>query len=204
MKNVVAFLLLLVLPFVSNAQLLQEIDSLELKPWQMKKLGKNAQKIGDWYSAIDYYTKYLEFKPDKNVFKYRLATVYREARNYGVAQEMYLKLYEEMPTKFPLASYYAALMKKMNSADYSGSLADMMSFKKVHKTVAGEKPFRKFLKNEMIGSEMAPDWIKDSLKVIITHMDTTINHAHVEFNPIFTSDTSIIYASLKSNKINKN
>ncbi|MBT6439598.1 MAG: hypothetical protein HOK72_07810, partial [Flavobacteriales bacterium] len=46
-----------------------EIDTLELKPYQIKRLGKQADDLGDIYSAIDYYTKYVELKPKKDRYK---------------------------------------------------------------------------------------------------------------------------------------
>ena len=183
-------------------QLYPEIDSLELKPWQLKKMGKRAAKIGDIYSAIDYFVKYLEHKPDKLHFQYRVAELYQKARDYQKAKEYYDKVYEEKPESFPLAAYYGARMKVMAEADYEGALAQYKDFKKKHKSAAKHRPLRKIIKGEMAGCEIASELMKDSVKVTVDHLNTSINKAHVEFSPLMTDMNSFIYAALKLDDVN--
>ncbi|MBL4625777.1 MAG: OmpA family protein [Flavobacteriales bacterium] len=39
------------------------------------------------------------------------------------------------------------------------------------------------------------------LEIIITHLDTSINTAHVEFAPVILDDTTLLYSALKSRKV---
>ena len=185
----------------TQASLWPEIDSLELKPYQIKKLGKLADKAHDIYSAIDYYTKYVEVKPDKARYKYLVAELYRQARDYQSAMEWYQKVYEEVPEQFPMALYYASQMKVMAEGDYAGAKEGFEEFNKTHKAAASDKEIKKKLKIQIEGCEIAEGIINDPLKVVVTHLDTTINKAHVEFSPIIVNDTTLVYAALKSDKI---
>ena len=139
-KHLFIALLFVVIGSFSFAQndLIPEIDSLELKPYQLKKLGKKADKMGDTYSAIDYYLKYSEVKGDKPRYKYLLAELYKEARDYKTAQELYEKVYEEVPEEFPLAKFRVAEMMILSEGDYAGAKEVLEEFKKEHKPAAKE------------------------------------------------------------------
>ncbi len=58
------------------------------------------------------------------------------------------------------------------------------------------------LKAQIAGCEMAEEIINNPLEVIVTHLDTSINTAHVEFAPIVLDDSTLLYSALKSRKIN--
>ncbi len=107
-----------------------EIDTLKLKPYQIKRLAKQADAMGDIYSAIDYYTKYVEVKPKKERYKYVVAELYKEARDYNLALEWYEKVYESVPEKFPLAMYRIAEMNIMAQGEYKMAKDSLLSFKK--------------------------------------------------------------------------
>ena len=177
-----------------------EIDTLKLKPYQVKKLAKQADYMGDIYSAIDYYTKYVELKPKKDRYKYLVAELYKEARGYLSALEWYEKVYESVPEQFPMAMYRIAEMKIMALGDYPTAKDSLLSFKKRFKAEAKEKTIKKMLKAQVEGCEMAEDIISHPLEIIITHLDTTINTAHVEFAPIVLDDSTLLYSALKSRK----
>jgi len=178
-----------------------EIDTLELKPYQIKRLGKQADDMGDIYSAIDYYTKYVEVKPKKDRYKYLVAELYKEARNYQLALEWYEKVYESVPEQFPMAMFRVAEMQIMANGEYSTAKDSLLSFKKKYKAEAKEKTTKKMLTAKIEGCEMAEEIIGTPLEIIITHLDTSINTAHVEFAPILLDDTTLLYSALKSRKI---
>jgi len=178
-----------------------EIDTLELKPYQIKRLGKQADDLGDIYSAIDYYTKYVELKPKKDRYKYLVAELYKEARNYQLALEWYEKVYETVPEQFPMAMFRVAEMQIMANGEYSAAKDSLLSFKKKYKAEAKEKTTKKMLAAKIEGCEMAEEIIGAPLEIIITHLDTSINTAHVEFAPILLDDTTLLYSALKSRKI---
>ncbi|RMG76789.1 MAG: hypothetical protein D6707_11935, partial [Bacteroidetes bacterium] len=172
----------------------QEIDSLNLKPRQLKKLGKQAEKYGDYYSAIDYYQKYLDQKPDNLDFEYKIAGLYLKARDYGPALEHYQKVYEADPDRYPMALFYIAQLNKIHEQDYDKALDNFNDFKKKHKAAAGDKSIRKLLKYEIESCELAKKLIENELKVNLVHLDTSINKAHMEAAPRYYNDTLMYYS----------
>lgn len=180
----------------------QEVDSLEYKPWQIKRLGKKADQAKDVYTAIDYYSIYIELKPDKKRYQYLLAELYREARDYEKALEFYTKIYEEVPEQFPMALYWSGIMTIMSKGDYEEAKNLLEDFKKKHKPALNQdKELKKLFKYQLEGIEMADTLINYPLEVVITHLDTSINKAHQEFSPIFYNDTTLIFGSLRQDGI---
>jgi len=186
-----AFLFLLI-SFSANAQ---ETNVERLKPGQLKNFGKNAMIQGDPYTAIIYYDEYCKEKPKDFKVAYRLAEAYKESRNYKKAQDWFLKVVEGDPEN-ELAVFYYAQMLKMNG-DFVKSKENFMKFKKLYK--GDDSYYKKQIANELIGCEIAKNLIDTPLKLVITHLDTSINHAHVELNPIPVSEKELWYASLKAN-----
>ena len=174
-----------------------EVDSLEYKPWQIKRLGKKADKANDIYSAIDYFKIFTELKPDKKRYSYVLAELYREARDYTNAMSLYATIYEEVPEQFPKALYWHGIMKIYAEADYEGAKETLEEFEENHKPVIStDKKFKKFFKVQMLGIDTAPGMMENELDVILTHLDTSINKAHTEFSPFFYDENTMIYGSL--------
>lgn len=171
-----------------------------LKPFQLKQFGKNAERVGDIYSAIDYYERYCRAKPGNFKVAYRLAEVYRAARDYNVAGEWYLKCYKGQPEKFTQALFYYAQMLK-TQGEYEQAKWNFKKFKKEYRGQKNYREFSKLLKVEMQGCDMAKMMIDTPLKVAIVHIDTSINKAHIEFSPLPVNDSLLIYASFKADSI---
>lgn len=178
----------------------QSGDEIRLSPWMVKKFADNAVRVGDLYSAIDYYEVYTQAKPDNYNAAYELAHLYRRSRDYKKAELLYKKIYDFNEKKYPKALYYYALMQKMNG-DYSGSQQNFEKFKKKLKSLKESKNFAKVLKADIEGCIISPA-LKDSvLKVLITHLDTSVNKAHIDFAPVSVDKETMIYASLKADDI---
>lgn len=204
-KSMHPFLLLILLTgFVCLHSFAQQAEDLNgLKPAQLKNFGRNASRVGDIYSAINYYEKYCELKPDNHKIIVKLADLYRKARDYKKALELYEKCYKAAPEDFPLTLYYLALMQKMNG-DYVKAKENFTKYAKDNRKAkdAESKIFRKLTANEIAGCDMAPGLIDQPLKVVVTHLDTSINKAHVEFSPYPLNDSTLLYASLKQEGLN--
>ena len=178
----------------------QESEVLFKQPWQIKKQGKNAARYGDSYSAIDCYLKYLEYRPGKHKISFELAELYRSTRYYTEAKKWYKKTYDMAPEKYPEALFYNAVMLK-RLAVFDSSETAFLKFKKSIKGHIREKYYKKLVSAELQGLEMAKQ-VGDSIdKAIVTHLDTSINHAHTELSPYFLDDSTIIYSSLKSDSV---
>lgn len=171
-----------------------------LKPFQILNMAKNAARVGDIYKAAEYYELYEKLKPEKNDIAFELANLYMRARDYSKAKDQFLKVYEKDPAGYPEALYYHALMQKA-TGDYEGSTASFQKFKKETSKQKKDSFLKKALKIEMLGNEIAKNLIDTPVKAVITHLDTSVNKAHIEFSPIPADENTLIYGSLRSDTI---
>lgn len=193
--------ILLVMFFIGGPVLAQPVTDIQtLKPWQLKSYGKNAQRVGDYYSAIDFYERYLELKPEKHDYLLKLADMYRKSRDYEKAEEAYLKVFNLDPSRYLIAQYYYALMLKMNGK-YDESRVVFDKFMKDYKGAADAGTFKKIVANEIAGIDLAKKIIPNPEKVLVTHLDTSINKAHAELSPIPMPDGTMLYASLRTDSM---
>ncbi|HYX10252.1 MAG TPA: CDC27 family protein, partial [Bacteroidales bacterium] len=185
---------MLLLHFVNTAA--QEKPDLSmLAPYQLKNFGKNAERSGDVYTAIDYYEAYREQKPGNLKNLYSLAKLYHNARNYEKASELYKKVYDKSPKKYILARfYYAQTLKSMG--EYDQAIEEFDKFRRAFRGAKDYNTFRKLCRAEEEGCEEAKSLLDDPLKITIEDLNTTINSRHVDFAPIPVSDSSFIYSSL--------
>ena len=87
------------------------------------------------------------------------------------------------------------------NGDCESSIKDFRTFKKVYKGGKDVRKYSKRVKNEVAGCELSKILMDSALNVVITHLDTSINKAHVEFSPTLINDSTLIYASLKSDTV---
>ncbi|HEY4799103.1 MAG TPA: tetratricopeptide repeat protein, partial [Bacteroidia bacterium] len=192
--NLYIFFSLSFLPALLGAQ----NDSLVgIRPSKLKSFGKNAAMQGDPLNAIPYLEKYLKYKPNDSKTVYLLAGCYMNTRDYMLAQETYKKAYDLDHQKFVLALFYEATMLKM-LGDYDKAKEIFSKFIKEYKT----KPlsYKKLAISEIQGCDTAKSLLAIPSKVIVSHMDTSINKVNMELSPISLNDSTFIYASLRTNK----
>jgi outer membrane protein OmpA-like peptidoglycan-associated protein/tetratricopeptide (TPR) repeat protein len=175
-------------------------ETMPLRPNQLKNYAKNAERIGDIYTAIDYYDKYRQFHPENHKISFKMGMLYYKARDYGSALVYFEKAYTDDPAKQALALYYQGLMQKM-LGQYEPATALFAQFKKEYRGNSDTKYYTKLMKNEVAGIVMAKTMIDTPQNIVVTHLDTSINKAHVELNPIPISATTFIYGSLPSDSI---
>jgi len=80
--------------FWSLGSFAQEENIDYLKPTALKNFGRNAERIQDKYSAVRYYTAYLQKKPKDIKMTYHLAQLEESTRNYSKALEYYTLAFE--------------------------------------------------------------------------------------------------------------
>lgn len=163
---------------------------------------ESAVALGDVYTAIDFYEKYCKAKSDDFDALFELAKLYHRSRDYENAKEAYLKVYEADEHKYPMAHYYHAQMQKM-TGEYEGATTTFQAFLKEYRG-KDAAVFKKLIKVEIEGCTMGKEQkekVDPKRKIEITLLDTSINHAHIEFSPILVDDTTLIYASLKADSI---
>ena len=176
----------------SNAQI---TNVNELSPYQLKQFAKSAERANDAFTAIFYYEKYRELKPNNQAVNYQLAELHRQVRNYNQAKELYKKISKEADKKYPLALFYHAQMLKA-TGEYDDAI---IKFKKFRRGYDGkdEKVFKKIARAEMAGCDSAKSIINNPLDVAVEDLNSTINGPHIELSPISIDAETFIYSSLR-------
>lgn len=172
-----------------------EFDKLTHK--QLKRFAGNAVRIGDTYSAIRYYERYVELKPEKYDALFQLAELYRASRDYKKAEAAYIKAYNGDQEGNALGLFYYAQMLKANG-EYEKAKEYFVKFNvsKGSKNVENAKEIKKLGKTEILGCDVAKELIGKPLNLVVDHLDTSINKAHRELSPVFVDDKTMIYSSL--------
>lgn len=171
-----------------------------MSPGHVKKMARTAEKTGDIYTAIDYYQIFLNANPNNLKISYRLAEDYRKARDYENAATLYKKIYDENPKGYTQALFYYGQML-MQQAKYKEALEAFEQFKKESRGINDERTFKKKTRVRIESCETAKHLLDSIIKVIIFHLDTSVNKAHIEASPISMSDNELLYASLKANEV---
>jgi tetratricopeptide (TPR) repeat protein len=191
--------LFVLLAFNSSAQ---SIDISKLNHRQLKKFGQNAIQLGDIYTATKYYERYIELKPEKFDALFQLAELYRFSRDYKRAESMYIRSYNGDPNGNAVALFYYAQMLKANGeCEKAKEYFLKFSVSKGSKGIKNEKEYKKLGKLEILGCEALPELIKNPSKIVVEHLDTSINKAHIELSPYLLDDKTLIYSSLKVDSI---
>lgn len=180
----------------------QEMANADVKSWQLKSYAKSAERSGDVFTAIDYYEAYSERHPGDLKIAREMAELYREARDYENAGFNYLKTYHLNIDKYVQSLYYYALMEKMQG-NYERAIENFEKFLFQYKNEKDSRQYKKLAKNEIEGCQLALQLFETKKRemVVITHLNNTINKAHVEMSPTFIDENNIIYASLPADGI---
>lgn len=193
-KFIVAFVLISSSAF---AQVDQEI--IDSKPNYIKKAGKRSLKSGDYYGAIEYFKKYLESKPDRTDVKFLLAESYRMSRDYVQAEKTYKAVLKDDAEGFPIAYYFLGKMQ-IHLLNYDTAAMHLLKFKKNYQE-KDKATYRKKVKLLLQTCETGPQLLKNKNSFKITHLDTSINKAHIELSPFLLNDSTLLYSSLRSDTI---
>lgn len=173
-----------------------------LSTGQLKNFAKNADRLGDTYTAIDYLERYCKIKPKDVELNFRLAELYRLSRNYEKAAVQYAKVYKNASSKYPVALFYQAQMLKA-TGKYEEAKEVFTRAQRKLKDFRSETITSAVLRDEIKGCELAQGIINNPIKISMDHMNSTINKPHIEFSPIPFNDTILIYGSLKLDSINR-
>ncbi len=191
------FFLTFLFSFSVNAQ----TDSMVVKrskPKQLKRLGKSAVQQHDPSTAIVFFEAYLKrTKADPTVL-YLLAQSYYEIGDYEKAQNMFLKAYDTHSEKTGTALYYYAQMQKSNGK-YDSAKVNFRKFKKEYK--GDEKQLKKQAAKEILFCDSVQKLAGTEKKIIITHLDSTINKINTEAGPVNMDENTLVFASLRTDKI---
>lgn len=177
-----------------------QLDSALFKsasPRTLKKLGKNAFRQNDPEMAIYCLESYLKTAPNDAKASYLLAQSYWQIRDYDQAQIQFLKAYRANPQEMSPALYYHALMQKSNGL-YDSAKLNFQKFKKEYK--GNDKLLRKQAGKEISFCDSVQTLVKNERKIVIEHLDTTINKVNTEAAPASLDANTLVFTSLRTDK----
>lgn len=210
-KNIL-LLFFVVFGFYSKGQV--DLEVLSSKNRTVYKAGNKSLERGDYFGAIIYYKKFLienELSIEKGgLFNfnrkrlqrksyYNLAECYRLSHYYEMAEKTYARVFEDYPEKIPESQFYLAHMQMMNG-NYSEAKLNFVNFKKSYNE-ADSSIYKIQTKYYIVGCDSAMRFVLDPLDIKVSHLDTSINKAHVDFAPIPLNDSILLYGSLRSDSI---
>lgn len=171
-----------------------------VQPWQIKSYAKEAEKAGDYYSAIEYYEYHHNLSPGNVKTMNKLAHLYLKTRNYKKAEEYFSQVYDINKNKYPLAHYYWA-KSLMMQGKYDEAKEHFDKFLKEYRNGKEKKKYKKLTIANINGCNLAKQLKDSSLALIVKHLDTSVNKAHLEANPIIVDDNTLWYTSLREDKV---
>ncbi len=163
----------------------------------MKRMGKTALQQKDPNSAIvilEYYVKKNRY--DAGALQL-LGLAYMETRDYEKAQRTFMRAYTMNKEKAPESLYFGALMMKSNSK-YDSAKTNFQRFKKEYK--GDIKKLKKLASKEIVFCDSLTKLTKSEDKIIVQHLDTTINKINTEGAPITMNDNLMVFSSLRTEK----
>lgn len=192
---------MLLISFLGNSIYGQsKIDVKGLSARQLKKYGKNSDRLGDIYSAVDFFEPYCRMKPDDAEINYRLAELFYLSHDYVKSEKQFAKAYKNWPELYPQALYYQARSLK-SQGKYDAAKDIYVKFQHKLKLVKDPPVTLSSLKEEITGCDMAPTIIDNPQKVKVERMNSTINGPHIELSPISINDSLMYYSSLKMDSV---
>ncbi|MCD6066126.1 MAG: ompA [Bacteroidetes bacterium] len=190
------YIALLFLSFGASAQ----VDTAAVKkmsPADLKHFAKHAVQQNDYAEAIPYYEQYLKLKKNDPKIQFKLAECYRHERDYAKAELMYGAAYKSDPQKNVTALYYKAKMQQAKGS-YDLAKEDFKKFKKEYK--GPDRVLKKAVTKDIEYMDSAKLILTLEKKIIVQHLDTSINKTHVEASPVTLDENTLLYSSLRTNK----
>lgn len=200
-KKIIIFSLLLAFTALASGQKVgNDPDKVTLKPNQLLKQAKTAEKSGDIFSAIDYYKIYEEMIPGKLKVQSALGRLYLREKNYREAKVYLLNSYKLDPAKNIMDLFdYATCLQTLGEYDEAKQYFQLfVSESKGNKDL---KEQSRLAKTHIEGISAIHIWKDSAINVIIKILDTAVNKPHIDFSPIPYDKNKLIWASLAENEI---
>lgn len=194
--RIIIITLLLCFSFCAHAQ----EESLDyLSATALKNFGRNAERLQDTYSAVRYYTAYLQKKPKDIPMTYHLGKLEEATRNYSKALEYYTLTFEANNELYLEALYHRGRMLKMLGR-YDEAKSELNRYLTIGKKSL-DRDQKKLATTEMLGCDTASMLIKKPLAVALKNLGKDVNKPHIEFSPIPVSKDEIIFGSLQEEEL---
>ncbi len=172
----------------------QDEKPADLPSWKLKNYVAGYERIGDTYTAIDMAEEYVNRFPKRNKMKKTLARLYVQARDYKSAADTYEQLYNDGVKDPEIHFNYAMMLKR--TGKYGKAENVFEDFKKQFPKTKKTQGYYDVIENELEGAAFAGNQKVDS-NMVIVHLDSNVNMAHIDFSPFPVNDSTLLYASLK-------
>lgn len=157
--------------------------------------GDQVFSEGDYYSASLYYLQALRADTNRLKTAEKYAESCRLFYNYEEAEKWYAYIVrKDVKEKFPESQFWLGMMEK----SLGKYLAAEKEFRSYGTHTSGKNAaLLKRAQAEVVACQWARDKIKDSLPVIIRHLDRNINTPYSDFGGIQWGDSLLLFSSLR-------
>ena len=166
----------------------------DYSPQKLKALGDNALASGDTYSARDYYKAYSDKKKDPEVL-FLLAECYRAAREYIPAATYYDKAYRVDKNNLLALYHYGEMLKVYGYYDQAKNC--FLQFKQKYKG-GNAIDYKRLVSYQIASCTQAQQLLDSSQKAEVRRLNSSINKNSIEFSPTYINDSTLLYASLRT------
>lgn len=167
---------------------------------QFVDFADQQMEIGDYYYAIEYYQKAMQYDSNSVEILWKYAEAQRKYKNYGLAEFYYTKVYgKEEARIYPMSIFYLAEMQYING-NYKASLE---SWKLVKKRFKRDRDSYQYVKSQKMITNCL--WVErakvDTNEHIVYALTNPVNTENTEFAPVLFND-HLYFSSLKADSIN--
>ncbi len=178
----------------------QDVVLEDLKNAQLKQYYKSAYRANDHYSQIDYLKELVKRDDEKLKYHFRLARAYDQSRDFQSALTAYSKAYYGDKKKYAVALFHMARIMKTRE-QYKFAKLYLTKFQEENKGKNDGDKYKKLIKAELAGCELAMKEDDNNAETIETHLENEINHANIEFSPFIIDSTSFWFVALISDSV---
>lgn len=143
--------------------------------------------------AIQYYLKFTELTDQNAEVNYQLAESYRKSFLYQDAERLYLKVYDQAASGFPLTTYFSGLMLKLNGK-FDESITSFNTFISKAQGVEEFNDHVEQARIEIAGCEMAKAELLKNREVYELRSET-VNTAFNDYAPALRDSATLVITS---------
>ena len=178
----------------------QETAISDLKNSQLKQYFKSALRANDYYTQIDYLKELVKRDDEKLKYHFRLARAYDQSRDFQNALTEYSKAYYGDQDKYAVCLFHMARIMKTRE-QYKFAKLYLDKFEKENKGKNDGDKYKKLVKAELAGIEMATKADENDLETAETHLENEINHANIEFSPFIIDSNNFWFVAFISDSV---
>lgn len=168
----------------------------KLNKAQKIKVADEQYEMGDYYNALDWYTKVLEEDKNDVTVIGRIADTHLKLRDLEEAQNWFKKLVKKDKTGiYPDAEFHYARILKMN-----GKLNDAKSAFENFGTESDNAVLKKLAQVELEGIQLLKSMQSDD-DITVSDAGDNINSPYTDFSPVYGANGEMYYGAMPVSKV---